>query len=278
MKEFKEVLPENNPGMRLVPQLLSNHSQDFMLAVRQLKEVGYSEVNLNAGCPSGTVTSKKKGAGMLTDTDCLDKFLYEIFEKSDALNIKISVKTRIGFYEESEFEKILAIYNQYPMQELIIHPRTREDYYKNHVRIGMFDYAVKESKNSLCYNGDIFSVSDYHELVERYHLKDNSAVTNIHAVMLGRGILKNPSVLENIIDGTEQPNWKKIFEFHDKLYNDYRECMSGETHLLFKMKEIWLYLVNSMQNSEKCAKKIKKIKNINEYNSVVREFRQKYVG
>lgn len=269
MKEFKDILPENNENVCLIPQLLSNNADDFILAAKQIKDVGYNEINLNVGCPSGTVTSKGKGAGMLRDTERLDNFLYKVFETCHGTGIKLSIKTRIGFSSPDEFDNIIEIYNRYQMHELIVHPRTREDYYKNDINLNAFRTAVKKSKNTLCYNGNIFDINDYKRITEEFD--------EIKSVMIGRGALRNPSIVENIIEDISKPDIKKIFDFHDKIYNEYKKCMSGERNLLFKMKEIWLYMVHSMEDPDKKAKKIKKAKNIYEYESVINEFKGEYV-
>nr|MDE7432183.1 tRNA-dihydrouridine synthase family protein [Lachnospiraceae bacterium] len=260
MKEFKDILPENNEGLRLIPQLLSNNAEGFILAAREIEALGYEEINLNVGCPSGTVTSKGRGAGLLLNPEELDRFLDRIYREC---NMKLSIKTRIGFYKPQEFDKILDIYNSYPVHELIIHPRTREDYYKNPVHLNMFLYAVQTCRHRLCYNGDIFSYQDYRTITEMF--------PDVDCVMLGRGILRNPSIVENILAKTEKPDRGALFEFHDRIYNDYKSILSGEKHLLFKMKELWLYMAYSLEQSEKFVKKIKKAKNLYEYDSAVNE-------
>lgn len=263
MKEFRDILPENNEKIRLVPQLLSNNAKDFVLAANEIKSIGYDEINLNVGCPSGTVTSKGKGAGMLIDLDKLDNFLDYIFDK---LSMKISIKTRVGFYDTCDVEKIIEIYNKYPIYELIVHLRVRQDFYKNDIRLEEFEKFVKYSKHSLCYNGDIFSYEDYKKILKRFPDTDK--------IMIGRGILKNPSIVENIIMGSSEPDFEKIYEFHDDLFYQYKNYLSGDTNLLFKMKEVWLYMVGLLENSDKYAKKIKKAKNIQEYLSVVDEIKR----
>lgn len=262
MKEFRDILPENNKRINLVPQLLSNNSTDFIMAAKEIEDIGYEEINLNVGCPSGTVTSKSKGAGMLSDFDRLDRFLDEVF---NGLTMKISVKTRIGFENADDIEELIKIYNRYPVYELIVHPRTRQDFYKNQVNIEAFAEFVNCSKHSLCYNGDIFCYGDYLRITEKF--------PNLEKIMIGRGILRNPSIVENILQRKDEPLWDDIFMFHDELFNEYKNYLSGDTNLLFKMKEVWLHMVNSMDSPERAAKKIKKIKNIKEYNIVINEFK-----
>lgn len=265
LKEIRDILPENNKKIRIIPQLLSNNSDDFTDAVKKLEELGYNEVNINIGCPSGTVVSKGKGAGFLKDLDKLDRFFDDIFRKS---TINISVKTRIGFYDEDEWQDILKIYNRYPISELIIHPRTREDLYKNSVRYNSYKYAIDNSDLNLCYNGDIYSVEDYKNLCNKF--------IGINKIMLGRGILRNPCLPE-MIKYDKETDVSKIFKFHDKIYREYRDYMSGEVPVLFKMKELWLYMQNSFENSEKIIKKIKKSGNLREYDEIIDKMKEVYI-
>ena len=124
-KEVRDVLPENNEGIYIVPQILTNQADFFLRAAKELKECyGYEEVNLNLGCPSGTVVSKGKGAGFLADPGGLDAFFDQVYAKAD---VKVSVKTRIGLSSPEEFYGILDIFNRYPLHELIIHPRVRSE-------------------------------------------------------------------------------------------------------------------------------------------------------
>ena len=121
-REKKDILPAHNAGMRTVPQILTNQAGDFLRTAAKLKEYGYEEVNLNLGCPSKTVVTKRRGAGFLAEPERLEAFLDEIFGKCP---IRISVKTRLGMEEPGEFTRLLKIYNKYPMEELIIHPRVK---------------------------------------------------------------------------------------------------------------------------------------------------------
>ena len=157
-KELRDVLPENNNCMNIVPQILTNNSEDFIITSKRLQQLGYNEVNLNLGCPSGTVVSKNRGSGFLALRDELDRFLEEIFTLE---NMKISIKTRIGKDNPEEFYELIKIYNKYPLEELIIHPRTRNDFYGNKPNLDVFKDALSLSKAEVCYNGDIFTVDNY---------------------------------------------------------------------------------------------------------------------
>ena len=164
-REKKDILPEHNKGMRAVPQILTNRADDFLRTAEKLKDFGYEEINLNLGCPSKTVVTKGRGAGFLADPDRLDLFLEEIFGKCP---VKISVKTRLGMEDASEFARLMEIYNQYPIEELIIHPRVQKDFYKNTPDLDTYAEAARSSRIPLCYNGDIFSKQDYEKLIAKF--------------------------------------------------------------------------------------------------------------
>ncbi len=262
MKEFRDILPENNSGINLVPQLLSNNADDFIKASKELEQFGYDEININLGCPSGTVVTKGKGSGFLKKPEDMDKFFENIFDKC---SVKISAKTRIGYFEAEEWQELLKVYNRYPFYELIIHPRTREDLYKNKVKSDAYRYAIENSDLSLCYNGDIFSVEDCEKIC--------GSLGKIEKIMLGRGILKNPCIPEMIKENNSK-NIGKIFQFHDRLYEEYKGYMSGELPVLFKMKELWMFLAENFENSEKLIKRIKKSKNLREYYRIIEEIKE----
>ena len=258
-REKKDILPAHNAGMRTVPQILTNQAEDFLRTAAKLKEYGYEEVNLNLGCPSKTVVTKRRGAGFLAEPERLEAFLDEIFGKCP---IRISVKTRLGMEEPGEFTRLLKLYNKYPMEELIIHPRVQKDFYKNTPRLEMFEIALEESRNPLCYNGDINSVSDADRLQERFPQTD--------AIMMGRGVLADPSLARQI-KGGRRADKEELRRFHDLLYSGYCEEMSGDRTILYKMKELWFYLADIFADSKKYAKKIKKAEKCAVYEKIVEE-------
>lgn len=258
-RELNDVLPEHNEGLEVVPQILTNKAEDFIGIAKMLEDFGYTTVNLNLGCPSGTVVAKGRGAGFLVHTEALDRFLAEIFEKCP---LKISVKTRLGLEDAEEWEQLQEIYNKYPLEELIIHPRVQKDLYRNPVRLEVFERALVNSKAPVCYNGDIHSKAAYERFTEKFQQVDT--------VMLGRGIFKNPGLVSEIKD-KERVGIATLRAFHDEILAGYEEIMSGDRNTLFKMKEIWSYLGEFFEGSEKQLKKIKKANRVIEYRSAVNE-------
>lgn len=263
-REQKDILPENNAGLYLVPQIMTNQADMFIKTVKYLQQYGYQEFNLNLGCPASTVVTKMKGSGFLAQPEKLEQFLEQIYEKCDA---NISIKTRIGFESAEEFSRLLSIFEKFPVNELIIHPRTRQDFYQNEPDMGAFSYAMSHSRHRICYNGNIFSKKDYTNLVENYPA--------LQCVMLGRGILQNPTIIEQI-KGNELPDKDQIKAFMTEVCEKYKEELSGERPVLFKMKELWQYLVFSFDVDEKWKKKMRKAQSLSEYQIIINELFSKY--
>ena len=267
-KERKDVLPENNVGITLVPQILTCKSKHFIDAVQELQTMGYTEVNLNLGCPSGTVCAKGKGAGFLPETDKLHAFLEEIYSFGNVNNVAISIKTRLGYYDAEEFTDLLSIFNEYPIKELIIHPRIRNDYYKGEPRLTFYKYAMEHSKNQLVYNGNVFDESDFASISAQLENKPRH-------VMLGRGLISNPE-LATKLNGVIRENlfdYKRFFEFHDCIYQSYKEIMSPDIHVLYRMKELWTYWKTLFPGCEREIKHVLKAKKYVEYESALRQLK-----
>ncbi len=282
-KEKRDILPEHNSGISLVPQILTNKAELLLAAAKELKQIyGYEEVNLNLGCPSKTVVSKGKGAGFLEDIEKLERFLEEVFT---AISVskqdfpQISIKTRIGIDDAEEFTELLRIYNQYPLSELIIHPRVQKDFYKNTPNLEVFAQAVEHSKHSLCYNGDICTLEDFLRIKETFPM--------VEKIMIGRGLLANPTLVrelqayEQCMERGETWNgytidFHRLKQYHDKLFEKYIEQMSGDTNVLFKMKELWVYLGRMFPEEEHQVKKIKKANKLAEYKRLTEELLQFY--
>ena len=259
-REKNDVLPEHNEGISLVPQILTNRADEFLKLARALEGYGYREVNLNLGCPSGTVVSKHRGAGFLAVPKDLDAFLEEIFSKS---HVAVSVKTRIGISEESEWKPILDIYRKYPIRELIVHTRLQKDFYKEPARPVTFRRAQEMLSVPLCYNGDITS--------KEALLQVQAVVPGLERVMLGRGAVADPNLIRRL-RGQPCADKETVGAFMEELLLDYSTEMSGgERVTLYKMKEIWVYLGDSFTDSGRYMKRIKKANRVADYRQAVRD-------
>lgn len=254
-KEDRELPMANSVDLAAVPQILTRSAEDFLWAAVLCRDRGYEEVNLNIGCPSGTVVAKGKGAGMLADPDSLDRFLDAVFS---AAPLPISVKTRLGMTEPEEFPALLEVFNRYPIRELTVHPRVRKQFYQGDVYMEMFRYAARESKNPLCYNGDLRSQQDCETIAKEF--------PHVEAVMLGRGLVADPGMLTP--GGTDV---KALEAFHDALLEEYLVLFGGSRNAMFRLKENWSYLLPRFENSEKLAKRLRKTTDLLEYRSIAAE-------
>lgn len=255
-REKNDILPEHNSGMCTIPQILTNRAEDFLSLCQDLASYGYDTVNLNLGCPSGTVVAKGRGAGFLAYPDKLDAFLYEIFSRCP---LSISIKTRIGMEQESEWDTLLSIYQKYPIAELIIHPRLQKEGYGGIPHLSAYKKAEEILSCPLCYNGDIISPATQEKTL--------TVLPGIKTIMIGRGLLKNPLLpsllrLENTAAGDAVSTLK---DFHDTILEGYLSIMSGDMNTLYKMKDLWTFLGQSFDGADKYLKAIRKARTVADY-------------
>ena len=257
-KVKNEISPDNNVDMDLVPQIMITTAEDALVLEKMIGEYGYNHLNINIGCPSGTVVNKHRGAGMLRDPEKLDRILDEIYRNT---GVQLSIKTRIGWSDPSEWEKIVNVYAGYPLSELIIHTRVREEFYSGKPHEEAMDIVENLIKVPVIYNGDIFSVDDAEHIKEKYPWIDG--------VMVGRGVFKNPGLIGEL-KGKQAATDAQIYEFVTNLYDAYLEKFSSEINTLYHMKEVWGFLGEKYPDNEKQLKVIRKTKSIAEYQSAVR--------
>lgn len=252
-REQRDILPQYNEGTPVIPQLLTKCAEDFLWAAGDLAAMGYEEVNLNLGCPSGTVASKGKGSGFLGHMEDLERFLDEIFEKSP---LPISVKTRLGVVDPEEFEPILELYNRYPIPLLTIHPRVQKQMYRGSVHMEHFARAAAESKNPVCYNGDLNSAAE----IETF----SAQFPAIEHIMVGRGIIGDPALASKATGGAAADR-KVLEEFHGDLFEGFAQSMNSRRNAMLRMKEIWFYHINLFDDHEKHIKRLRKATDVDEF-------------
>ncbi len=280
-KEKRDVAPENNAGVPLVPQVLSNKADETLWAVEELAQLGYEEINLNLGCPMPTVARKKKGSGLLKFTDELDAYLDGVFEgiaqrSTDRPPVRISVKTRVGTDSTQEAEALVRIYNRYPISELIVHPRSQKDLYKGIPDREAFLLVWQNSVNPIVYNGNLNCAEDVNEIA-RVCAEASCAAggtgaetgKQLECVMAGRGFLADPSLVRQC-QGGELISARELEAFHAELYERLSETLPGSAVVLSHMKELWYYMGNLFPEGGKCLKEIRRAGNRVQYEAAVR--------
>ncbi|MDY3984216.1 tRNA dihydrouridine synthase [Dysosmobacter sp.] len=261
-RDRKELVPENNGGLPLVPQVMTRKADDFLWAAELLGDMGYTEVNLNLGCPSGTVTAKGKGSGFLANPEELDRFFDQVFSRAA---LPVSVKTRLGILAPEEFWPLLEIYNRYPIACLTIHPRVQKQFYKGTVHLDVFEKALAASKNRVCYNGDLRTVEDLRAFQDRFPAAE--------AVMVGRGAVADPALPRKWRGGPAATR-QELQDFTAELYQSYQAFYGQVNPAAQRMKEVWFYLIHLFEGGGRIDKKLRRSRGAWEYERLEAEIFQ----
>ena len=258
-KKMAELAPESNPGAPVVPQLLAKDGALAAWMVGQLRQLGYTELNLNFGCPSGTVTAKGKGSGMLRDLGKLDAFLAALFAEAEG---PLTVKTRLGVEKPEEFAAVLEVYNRYPIAELTIHPRVMRQQYRGIADREAFAKALPECRMPVCYNGDLTTVEQIRALEADFPA--------VQSLMVGRGIIADPALFRQALGGPAATK-EELRGYLDDLYQDYTALFGSAGCAISRMKGHWFYLIHRFEGSERLEKQLRKLREPWEYETVVNQ-------
>ena len=256
----EEIDPHYNDVETLTPQILSTDAEEILRFAKQCQQLGYKEINLNMGCPFPRVANKKRGCGLLPYPDKVEAMLERVFEEID---IKFSVKCRLGYFDPKEIDAILPIFNKFPISELIIHPRIGKQLYKGEADVECFKALIPYINAPLVYNGDIVSEESFNRI--------SNAVQPVNQFMLGRGILANPFLAEQVKNDKASTHDKteRLHNYVIDLYEDRLRHAGGSPKVLGRMKELWSYLMNSFEEPQVVWRKIKKINALKEYEEAV---------
>ena len=259
----RDILPENNTTIEVIPQIITNDAEEFLFVVRYVQQLGYKELNWNLGCPYPMVAKCGMGSGLISNTSQIEHILKRVHTETDII---VSMKMRMGYENPTEILDVFPILEQYPIKNIAIHARIGKQLYKGGVDLDSFQKCLDTSKHKIYYNGDITSVEKFRIMQER--------LPTIDHWMIGRGLIADPflpSMIKN--NTTEYPKNKlEIFEaFHDTIYQEYDAYLSGPTPIRMKMLGFWEYFSESFSNPQKTFKKIKKAGNSKNYEAAVKE-------
>jgi len=261
------ILPENNTGLAVIPQIITSDADEFIFAAKYIQKLGYEELNWNLGCPFPMVTKRGMGSGLIKNPAKINRILNRVHAES---GIIVSMKMRLGYETSEEILQVLPILAKYPIKNIAIHARVGKQLYQGEVDLDSFQRCVDNTGHKLYYNGDITSVAVFKEMKKRFPMIDHW--------MIGRGMIADPFLPGMIKNNTNKypENRIKIFsQFHDLLFNDYAQALSGPSHILMKMFQFWEYFTRSFASSRKELKKIKKAKSFRAYEDAVRQILNK---
>ncbi len=259
---IRDVSHENNKRLPVIPQILGNNAEDFIFLAKYLHDMGHEKINWNLGCPHSKIARKNKGSGLLNHPERINAFLDTVLKQ---IPCALSIKMRLGRYSKDEIFNLLPILDQYPIDEIILHPRTGIQMYQGTCDIDAFEKAESQSRHQFTYNGDITDPVFFRKIHRRF--------PHVRSFMIGRGLIANP-FLAQIIKGNfkEHNKTERIKQFHDDLFEHYSKTFSGPAHLTGRMKGIWRYLGPMFGNSRKPLKKILKSTSLSAYCANVENF------
>lgn len=257
----RDLQLKNNDTLTVIPQIMTCSADEFLFVVKYVQSLGYKELNWNLGCPYPMVTNRGMGSGLIKDPEKIDDILNRVHSETD---ITISMKMRMGYEEPSEILQVFPVLEKYPIKNVAIHARIGKQLYKGGVDLDSFQKCLDTSKHKIYYNGDITTVEGYRKMKQRFPAIDHW--------MLGRGLIADP-FLPNMIksNSLEYPtNRMEVFsKFHDTLYAEFENALSGPKHILMKMNSYWEYFGESFSEQQKLVKKIRKAKTIEKYEDAV---------
>jgi tRNA-dihydrouridine synthase len=258
-----DILPKHNKSVHIVPQILGKDPDEFLVMANQIHEMGYESVNWNLGCPYPMVVNKKRGAGLLPYPEIIREFLSKVVPN---LKARLSIKMRLGKNNSDEAIPVLNVLNDFPVQEVIIHPRTASQMYSGTPDLDSFEKCLSAARHPVVYNGDIVDLRSFQSIANRF--------PGISNFMIGRGLAMNPALAEMIRNNQSkipEDFFKRLYRFHEDIFRNYRELCSGHLALLGQMKQLWWYLSYSLKDREESLKRIQRTKTIRDYRDVLDE-------
>ena len=263
---IKDVDPQLNQALPVIPQVLGNNPDDFIFLADYLFDMGYGQVNWNLGCPHSKIAKKQRGSGLLCYPDKIDAILSRVIP---GIKPSLSIKCRLGRKTAEEINDLMPVFNAHPLDEIILHPRTGEQMYTGKADLDAFEKAMAACTRPMVYNGDIVDLSSWERIRRR--------VPGINRFMIGRGILSNPFLAEQI-KGMEpdSPDLalrnRRLKAFYQDLFESYKAVFSGPGHLIGRMKGFWTYLGPGFEDHKKPLKKILKSTSLEAYEDQVEAF------
>ncbi len=252
----KDVWPENNTRLPVVPQILSNAARDFIVLANYLYDLGYPAVNWNLGCPYPAVAEKMRGSGLLPYTKRIREFLDDVI---GGIKGSLSIKIRLGWRSRDDIFRLIPVLNHYPLEELIIHPRTGVQRYEGDIDLDAFGQCLATIRHPVVYNGDIRTPEIFKMLSRRF--------IGVNRWMIGRWCLANPLLPYSIKTGNDDIRNKihLMKQFHAALFEAYSGVLDSPCHVLNKMKGLWRYIGLSFKDCETSIQKIKKTTRPDQY-------------
>lgn len=253
-KVWQDIAPEHNTALPLIPQLMGNQPDQFVDTLTVLHEqFGYERFNVNIGCPSSPVVRHTRGCGLMPHPEAVERIVAEVTSKTP---FRLSLKMRLGLHSAEEGREVLRRLNDYPLDFLVIHPRLGDDLYEGTPHWDLFEEFCGMTRHKVVYSGDVFSKAEYQTLSERF--------PRVETWMLGRGMLRNPFLAEEIKNQEVGDKKSRFLVF----YQDLAESLlplRGENGTLANLKELWHYYASFAQVPPDDLQTMLRINNLQEF-------------
>jgi len=253
----RDLLPKNNATLTVVPQIMTNSAEEFLFVADYVKGLGYSELNWNLGCPYPMVVNRCMGSGLISEPDRIDQILERVHAESDII---VSMKVRMGYNEPTELLRVFPVLEKYPIKNVAIHARIGAQLYVGGVDLDSFQRCVDSTDLPIAFNGDITTVDRFEEMRERFPM--------INQWLIGRGLIADPFLPSMIQSGQKEYPEDRIdrfSRFHDTLMASFIDSLKGEKQVIMKMLHYWEYFAQSMTDTQRIVKHIKKTKTLEAY-------------
>ena len=262
----KDILQKNNNTLTVIPQVMTNSAEEFIFVSKFVQSLGYKELNWNLGCPYPMVINKCMGSGLISDPERIDRILEKVHSETDII---VSMKVRMGYHHCREILEVFPVLEKYPIKSIGIHARIGKQLYVGGVDLEGFQRCLEHTSQKIYFNGDITTVARYQEMAERF--------PSIDHWMIGRGLIADPflpSMIKNNTFTYPENRFEIFSKFHDKLFTEYEQKLTGDKQIIMKMHSFWKYFSSTFSNPVKVVKKIKKVKTIEAYDEAVYEILQ----
>jgi len=266
LNHIKDLWPENNKHMKIIPQVMGREPELFVTMAEAMQELGYDSMNWNLGCPIRQIARKKRGSGLLPWPEEIDRILSEVIPR---INIRFSIKTRIGYESDEEAGPLMEVYNRYPLEYLVVHPRIGTQMYKGEVHLDVFEECLAVSENPVVYSGDIWDKEIFESLRQRF--------TGLDHWMLGRGLFSDLFLPEKITGIFDEKNAdERFWAFQYDLLETIKERMTRELNVLNKTKELWTKWAGMFKERDEILGRIYPVKGLKEMRMVLGEVENEF--
>lgn len=235
-RDLRDIDPQQEGAERLIPQVLAGEPGEFRQLLEMLSARGYDRVDLNLGCAFPLIARKGKGAGLLPSPERVEALLAVL---ADFPGWACSVKMRLGWDDPSEALRLLPLMERAGITRLAVHARLGIQEYRGLPDRVAFGALYQACTLPLVYNGDITNRTEYRELLVQF--------PRLAGVMIGRGLLAEPALAEEIRTGKPLPAAERLLRyrhFHDALLEAYAGRLEGGEHqVVDRMRGLWAYFL-----------------------------------